>query len=151
MTRARSGMWMGGALLTALLLTGGGLAEQGGRRAQARGTPAQGASCEQEVTAHQELESQARSLAVVEGCMEASQCKTAAVGAMACGGPRDYLVYCSAATDEDALLRKLARLQRSEEQYNQQCGGASICVFASEPQVDLVNGVCQEVEPGTLP
>ncbi|MBN1208668.1 MAG: hypothetical protein JXB05_27655 [Myxococcaceae bacterium] len=42
----------------------------------------------------QDLESQARSLAVAEGCSDASSCKAAPVGAMACGGPRDYLVYC---------------------------------------------------------
>ncbi len=101
----------------------------------------------------QSRESQARSLAVAEGCTEVSQCKSAPVGVRACGGPRDYLVYCSATTNEDALLRELDHLQKSEAQYNEHCGVMSICIFTAEPQVDLVNGVCQKVEsePTTLP
>ena len=36
-------------------------------------------------------------------------------------------------TDEDALLKALAHLQKSEEQYNEQCGIMSICIFTAEP------------------
>lgn len=153
MARARSGTRWGGALLGALLFSGVGLAGEGKGRGRAeRGTGGSG-RCEQARTTVQELESQARSLAVADGCSEASQCTSAAVGAMACGGPRDYLVYCSATTDEESLLKTLTRLQQNEEQYNQQCGGASICVFVSEPEVELVNGVCQKAGEGstTLP
>jgi hypothetical protein len=140
--------WWGGALLTAALLPGMGLAEPGEGQGRGVGGAGRGALCEQGQAQLQGLESQARSLAVAEGCTEVSQCKAAEVGAMACGGPRDYLVYCSETTDEDALLRALAQLQRSEEQHNRQCGVASICIFVSEPQVVLVDGMCQEVQSG---
>jgi hypothetical protein len=155
MARARSGRKWGGVLLGTLLLSGVGLAGPGkgqGRGRMGEGTGGSG-SCEQFRTLSQNLENQARSLAASEGCSDVSQCKSAAVGAMACGGPRDYLVYCAATTDEDTLLRTLSQLQRSEEQANQQCGSFSICIFVSEPQVELVNGVCQKAEPesGSLP
>jgi hypothetical protein len=153
MARARSGMRWRGALLGVLLLPAVALA--GGTKGKGPARPERGTGgsgrCDQ--TTIQSLESQARSLAVAEGCTEVSQCKTAPVGVRACGGPRDYLVYCSVTTNEDALLRELERLQKSEAQYNEQCGVMSICIFTAEPQVDLVNGVCQKAEPAptTLP
>jgi hypothetical protein len=130
-------------LLPGVVLAGQGQGQGKGRAEE--GTGGSG-SCEQLRMMAQDIESQARTMAVPSGCSDVSQCKSAAVGAMACGGPRDYLVYCSAATDEAALLRTLSQLQRSEEQHNQQCGGFSICIFISEPQVELVNGVCQKAE-----
>lgn len=155
MARASSGMRWRGALLGVLLLPVVGLAEGGKRKGPARSEEGTGGGgrCEQMSMTIQSLESEARSLAVAEGCTEVSQCKSAAVGARACGGPRDYLVYCSATTDEDALLRELDRLQKSEAQYNEQCGIMSICIFTAEPQVELVNGVCQKAEsaPTSLP
>jgi|GEM_PF-1956268 len=156
MARARSGWKWSGVLLGALLLPGMALADPG--KGKGRGPPMRegtggSGGCEQFQLTAQDLDSRARSLAVADGCSDVSQCKSAAVGARACGGPRDYLVYCSATTDEDSLLRTLSQLQRSEEQYNQQCGGASICIFTSEPKLELVNGVCQEVagDSGALP
>jgi hypothetical protein len=100
-----------------------------------------------------QLETEARELVVAEGCTDVSQCRAAPVGVQACGGPRDYVVYCSAATDENALLRALKRLEQREERFNRQCDVVSICVFLLEPQLELVNGVCQEAAPppDTLP
>jgi hypothetical protein len=154
MARARSGMrWMG-ALLGVLLLPVVGLAGGGKGKGPAHKEEGTGGSgnCQQASMSIQSLESEARSLAVAEGCTEASQCKSAPVGVRACGGPRDYVVYCSVTTDENALLRALSQLQRSEERYNEQCGVMSICIFTEAPQVDLVNGVCQKAETApTLP
>ena len=45
-----------------------------------------------------------RDLASDSGCETLSQCKTVPVGERACGGPREYVVYCAVSTDEDALL-----------------------------------------------
>lgn len=155
MARERTGMrWMG-ALLGVWLLPAVALAEGSKGKGPARPEPGTGGSgrCDQMSMSIQSMESQARALAVAEGCTDVSQCKAAAVGARACGGPRDYLVYCSATTDEDRLLRELSQLQKSEELYNQQCGVMSICIFTAEPEVELVNGVCQKAEsaPTTLP
>lgn len=101
----------------------------------------------------QRLEDEARELAEAGPCEDVRQCRTAPVGVQACGGPRDYLVYCATATDEAALQRALARLARREERFNRQCDVFSICIFLIEPEVELVNGVCQVAQPPveTLP
>jgi hypothetical protein len=90
----------------------------------------------------QQLEDEARTLAQAGGCTDVSQCQSAPLGVLACGGPREYLVYCSATTDERELRRTLRRLEMREERYNEQCGGASICLFVTPPALALVNGVC---------
>ncbi len=151
MARARSAMQWGGALLGALLLSGVGFAGGDKGKGPDRSKEGTGGSgrCEEVGASIQSKESEVRSLVVAEGCTDVSQCKSAPLGARACGGPRDYVVYCSATTDEDRLLRELSQLQRSEEQYNQQCGVMSICIFTAEPQVELVNGVCQKAEAAT--
>ena len=95
----------------------------------------------------QQLEEEARTLAQAGGCTDVSQCQSAPLGALACGGPRDYLVYCSATTDERALQRTLRRLEMREDRYNQRCGVVSICLFVMPPGVELVNGVCQATAP----
>jgi hypothetical protein len=89
------------------------------------------------------LESEATALANPTGCTDVSECRTAPVGALACGGPRYHVVYCSLTTDEDALLRSLDRLARREERFNRQCDIVSICIFREPPQLTLVDGVCQ--------
>ncbi len=89
-----------------------------------------------------ELEQQARALAKTEGCDEAGRCGTAAVGAKGCGGPRAYLVYCKATTDEAALLRTLDELKRVEEEYNRAEGIASDCMMITPPAVRLEGNVC---------
>lgn len=152
MARAKTRVWLGGVLL-ASLVSGGALAAEQGGKGQQRRDAATAARCEQQGQDLQQFESEVRALAVAEGCTDASQCRSAPVGARACGGPRDYLVYCAEKTDEDALQRALAQLQRREEQYNQQCDIVSTCIFLQPPQVELVNGVCQEAQtaPGELP
>jgi hypothetical protein len=137
-------------LLTCSLAGGMALAGQEGGRGSDRSARAQGGQ-DGEWEAIQRLEEQARSLAVAEGCADASQCRAAPVGARPCGGPRDYLVYCAASTNEDALLSVLEQLQRLEEQYNQRTGMMSICVFLPEPGVELVDGMCQAVGEEPVP
>jgi hypothetical protein len=107
--------------------------------------PADGQVCDR--TRLQQLEEEARALVQVTGCTDVSQCQSAPVGALACGGPRDYVVYCSATTDEGALRRTLRRLEMREDRYNQRCSVASICIFISPPEVELVNGVCRAAAP----
>ena len=45
------------------------------------------------------LEAEARALASPDGCAQPGDCRSAPVGAKACGGPRSYVVYCAATTD----------------------------------------------------
>lgn len=98
------------------------------------------------------LEDQAKALIKAGGCTTASQCRTAAVGSRACGGPRYYLVYCSLTTDSVALQRKLDAVAAAEKQYNAHYNLASTCEFRLPPQVAAVGGSCQaQSGPGPVP
>jgi hypothetical protein len=89
------------------------------------------------------LEDQAKALIKAEGCSTAAQCRTAAVGSRACGGPRYYLVYCSQTTDSAALFRKLDAVAAAEHEYNTRYKLVSTCEFRMPPTVALIGGSCQ--------
>jgi hypothetical protein len=89
-----------------------------------------------------ELEQQARALAKTDGCARAEQCAAAPMGAKPCGGPRTYLVYCKASTDEAALMRALDELKRTEEAYNRAAGLGSDCAMVMPPEVRLEGRIC---------
>ncbi len=89
------------------------------------------------------LEDQAKALAKTDGCSSAAQCRTAAVGSRACGGPRYYLVYCSQTTDSAALFQKLGAVANAERAYNEHYQIASTCEFRMAPTVGLSGGSCQ--------
>ena len=89
-----------------------------------------------------ELEQQARALAKADGCDRAEQCAAAPMGAKPCGGPRAYLVYCKATTDEAALMRVLDELKSAEESYNRAAGIVSDCAITPEPGVRLEGRAC---------
>ena len=90
-----------------------------------------------------ELERQARAVAKADGCDRADQCAAAPLGAKACGGPRTYLVYCKATTDEAALMRALDELKRAEEEYNRAAGLVSDCMLVQQPEVRLEGRTCK--------
>ncbi len=89
------------------------------------------------------LEDQAKALLRTEGCSAAAQCRTAAVGSRACGGPRYYLVYCAQTTDSAALFRKLDAVAAAEREYNTRYKLVSTCEFRMPPTVGLSGGSCQ--------
>ena len=89
------------------------------------------------------LESDARALVKPGGCGTAASCRTAPVGAKGCGGPRDYLVYCSATTDSVALFKKLDELKAAEIKYNQSVHAISTCEFRMPPAVVSEGGSCR--------
>jgi hypothetical protein len=98
------------------------------------------------------LEDQAKALIKAGGCSSASQCRTAAVGSRACGGPRYYLVYCSLTTDSAVLQRKLEAVAAAEQAYNKRYQLVSTCEFRMPPQVAVVGGSCQaQPAPGPVP
>jgi hypothetical protein len=94
------------------------------------------------------LEREARAIAKITGCSTASACRTAPVGAKACGGPRTYLVYCAASTDTVALFRKLRELERAEKARNEKSGMMSTCELRLPPRTVLAGGSCREAPAG---
>lgn len=89
------------------------------------------------------LEDQAKALVKTDGCSSAGECRTAAVGSRACGGPRYYLVYCSRTTDSAALFRKLDAVAAAEREFNAKYQIVSTCEFRLPPKVALTGGSCQ--------
>src|SRR5437588_154965 len=86
---------------------------------------------------------EARTLVHTEGCAAASGCAAAAVGAKACGGPREYWVYCREKTKESDLLAKLQAVKSLEQRYNELTHAMSDCSFAVAPtSFSLVDGKC---------
>lgn len=94
-----------------------------------------------------ELEQQAGALAKSDGCNQGTQCASAPVGVKGCGGPRSYLVYCKATTDEAALLRTLDELKRVEEEYNRVEQIGSDCMMVMPPDVRLEGRACSAATP----
>lgn len=90
-----------------------------------------------------QMERDARRLAIADGCSDFNDCRAAPIGAKACGGPRDYIVYCAATTDTAALFRKLAELARAEREYNEKYGIMSTCELRTEPNVALAGQTCR--------
>ena len=88
------------------------------------------------------LEREARALAHAEGCESSAGCRTAPVGHRACGGPREYLVYCAATTDSAALFRALDALARAEAEHQRKEGLVSTCEFRMPPNVSASGGRC---------
>ena len=90
-----------------------------------------------------QLARDARALANPEGCQNAGMCRTAPLGVKACGGPREYVVYCSATTDSVALFQKLDELARAERAFNERYEIASTCELRVEPAIALVGQGCR--------
>src|SRR3982750_5058181 len=88
------------------------------------------------------LEDKAKAIVRTDGCADVGECRTAPVGSRACGGPRYYLVYCSASTDSVALYRKLDAVAAAEREYNTKYQVASTCEFRMPPQVALTGAAC---------
>ncbi|MFN2603596.1 MAG: hypothetical protein ABR582_12675 [Gemmatimonadaceae bacterium] len=87
------------------------------------------------------LEDQAKAIVKVSGCAT-SECRAAAVGSRACGGPRYYLPYCAKTTDSVALYGKLDEVAKAEQAYNRKYKIVSTCILLMPPQVDAVGGSC---------
>lgn len=88
------------------------------------------------------LNTVARELARRDGCSSADGCATIALGSKACGGPREYLVYCRASTDTVALANAVELVSRLEREFNERYQVMSDCMMLLEPGVALEGGAC---------
>lgn len=76
-------------------------------------------------------------------CTGDAQCRSLPVGALACGGPQEYLPYATTQVDE-AALRGLAERSKTERQAEiQRTGEMSICIHRPDPGAVCVAGTCQ--------
>ncbi|HUF26518.1 MAG TPA: hypothetical protein VMM18_05990 [Gemmatimonadaceae bacterium] len=98
---------------------------------------------QQDQTTLERLRTEARQLARADGCQSAGQCRSAPLGVKPCGGPWEYLVYCSVTTDSTDLYVKLDQVRRYEEELNRRHGRMSDCAMAMEPQLALEGNTCR--------
>lgn len=90
----------------------------------------------------EQLEVQAKALAVIDGCQNSADCRSAPVGSRACGGPRYYIPWCAKTTDSVALYKKLDEVAAAEQAYNKKYNLASTCEFRMPPVVEASAGAC---------
>ena len=89
------------------------------------------------------LLAQIRAMTADATCSDNSQCRSLPIGAMACGGPQDYLPYSTLRTNEKEV-RELAERYKAERQGQiSQRGEMSICRHRPDPGAVCVSGACQ--------
>jgi hypothetical protein len=117
-----------GAWAVVLLLAAGGAAAEKGSRTKQRA---------------EKLASEARELARPRGCDKVEECELAGFGSKPCGGPREYLAYCSRTTDVKALREKLEALEKAEREWQTEEGLMSNCGLTRRPRLQWVAGECR--------
>lgn len=75
-------------------------------------------------------------------CSSGSVCRTIGLGVKPCGGPHEYLIYSTAATDSVRLAREVARYNEAEANRNREKGLVSDCRALVRPQVSCISGQC---------
>ena len=90
----------------------------------------------------EKLEAEARSIAKMDGCVASSDCRVAPIGVRGCGGPRDFIVYCSKNTDSASLARKIAAADSAEAAFNLKYQIGSTCELRMPPAVAASGGIC---------
>ncbi|MFL5347118.1 MAG: hypothetical protein ACJ8AT_20225 [Hyalangium sp.] len=90
-----------------------------------------------------QLAREARALAKPAGCKQVEECEVAGFGHKACGGPREYIAYCSRTTDVKALQGKLAELEQAEQAWQQEAHIMSNCGLTRRPLPRLEAGECR--------
>lgn len=76
-------------------------------------------------------------------CSSSAECRTLPVGAMACGGPEEYLAW-STAHGNESRLRTLSERSKTVRQADlQRTGEMSICRHMPDPGASCVAGTCQ--------
>lgn len=65
-----------------------------------------------------------------------------ALGAKACGGPTDYVVYSIVHTDSTGLQALADEYTRLNRQYNEKTGMASTCDVVLRPTLFREGGLC---------
>lgn len=88
----------------------------------------------------QQLEQQMADIIGDASCDSDTQCQSMPIGAMACGGPSNYLPYSTLDTDV-ATLQQLAQQHQTLSQQLLQ-GQIGICIVPMEPQLSCVEKRC---------
>jgi hypothetical protein len=88
------------------------------------------------------LASEARALANPRGCDKVEECELAGFGHKPCGGPREFIVWCSRTTDVKTLRARLETLEKAEKAWQAEAGLKSRCGLTRRPRLRWEDGVC---------
>jgi len=75
-------------------------------------------------------------------CANLVNCRIAALGIDACGGPVEYIAYSWLSTEKAALETRIAEYNFAFEDARKSDGTASACTVLPEPVAVCVNGRC---------
>ena len=75
-------------------------------------------------------------------CANLVNCRVAALGIDACGGPLEYVAYSWLSTEKAALETKVAEYNFAQEDVQKKNPAAGACVTKPEPIAVCVNGRC---------
>lgn len=84
-----------------------------------------------------------RRLIATPTCSDNSQCRTVPVGALACGGPQEYLPWSTLRTNEGELRTVAERFKVARQAEIKNSGEMSICIHRPDPGAVCVAGTCQ--------
>ena len=86
--------------------------------------------------------------ALVGDACGAMDCRYVGMGAKPCGGPWEYIIYSTAATDSAALAERLGQYKAFEADMNQRYGYSSDCSVPNEPVLGCEAGRCVDLVQG---
>lgn len=91
----------------------------------------------------EKLASEARALANPRGCEKVDECEMAGFGHKPCGGPREYIAWCSKTTDVKTLKARLDALEKAEKAWQEAAGLKSNCGLTRKPRLRWDEGLCR--------
>lgn len=71
------------------------------------------------------------------------ECELAGFGHKPCGGPREYLAWCSRTTDVKTLRARLEALEQAETAWQEAAGLKSNCGLTRKPRLRWEQGECR--------
>jgi len=78
-------------------------------------------------------------------CSDSTQCRYIALRPKPCGGPWEFLVYCSSEVDSVRLVELVNEYNQFEEELNNKYGRTSDCSVPPEPQLGYIGGHCVDL------
>jgi hypothetical protein len=106
------------------------------------GLMAHGAVCADENSKLARLRGEITALIGPATCANLVNCRVAALGIDACGGPLEYIAYSWLSTEKAALETKIAEYNFVQEDTQTQSPVVGACVTKPEPVATCVNRRC---------
>ena len=110
--------------------------------------PVQSAQTEDGARARLAVMRQEVDVLVGDACGAIEDCRYVGIGAKPCGGPWEYIIYSTAATDSAALAERLGQYNAFEADMNRRYGYSSDCSVPNEPVLGCEAGRCVDLVQG---